>query len=459
MHLGELIDFVGNLLDYDPTNETYREQVVSILNDAQTRTLTDRAWDFSQKDRELQVYTDVTASFAVTFGSATVTGAGFPFNVSEIMPGSRWEGGIVTITDSAGTTEEYTIRFVRTAAELHLDRLFNGASGTYNVVIKFRDIKMPSDTMTILNVSDPHVGIPAKAAFLSKWEREEANLDPDLLGTVEAYLPSSGTSTPAPLTVRGVTVHTPGGSGHGVRTINVYMVNVRGPASTNFPLYRRDVSDGFESALSKVQSFSLGPTETLIFEPETIPNSTGLYRRYYFTCPEAGILAPVRIRNNTTSQPPIPAPDTDTVPPTGGMVLHPALTLLHLQGQAFQSTAIRYIFNNSAAYTSIQLFPHPAADQKLNVRSVITPRRMMENQDAPLVPASYAQVIAYAALESLTLKVDNPALSAVYLRKKEVLYKGMEQRFLQRVPRRIVKGQPLTAQRYGRNPFGPLVFT
>ena len=38
---------------------------------------------------------------------------------------------------------------------------------------------------------------------------------------------------------------------------------------------------------------------------------------------------------------------------------------------------------------------------------------MMEDQDAPLVPASYAQVIAYAALENLTLKVDNPALKTM----------------------------------------------
>ena len=58
MHLGDLIDFVGNLLDYDPTNTTYREQLVSILNDAQTHILTDRPWPFAMKDRKLKVWTD-----------------------------------------------------------------------------------------------------------------------------------------------------------------------------------------------------------------------------------------------------------------------------------------------------------------------------------------------------------------------------------------------------------------
>ena len=29
MNLGELLDFCGNLLDYDPSNDTYRAQLVT----------------------------------------------------------------------------------------------------------------------------------------------------------------------------------------------------------------------------------------------------------------------------------------------------------------------------------------------------------------------------------------------------------------------------------------------
>ncbi len=457
MHLGELIDFVGNLLDYDPTNETYREQLVSILNDAQTRTLTDRPWDFSMRERELFVWTDVVASFGVNNGSATVAGAGFPVSADPVKPGSRWEQATVTITDATGASRDYTIAYVHSVNQLFLDRDFEGVNGTYDVTIKTRDVYLPSDTMTIQNVSDPVVGVPAKALFLSKWEREDANLDPDLLGTIEAYLPSKGKTTPAPNTARGVTVVS--GASQGVRTINVYMVNVKGPRATNYSSYRLDVSDGFESALSKVGTFSLQDNQTLNFTPEVLTAQTGLYRRYYFTCPEAGILAPVRVRNADNEQGGGLALFVDTVGPFGTVTLKPDLSLSNLSGQPFQSTSVRYIWNNSAAYTSIQLYPHPSGNQKLDVRAVITPARMQENQDAPMVPASYAQVIAYAALEVLTLKVDNPALSAVYQRKKEVLYKGMEQRFLQAVPRRIIKGTPTAGYRFVHNPFGPLTFS
>lgn len=457
MNLGDLIDFVGNLLDYDPTNETYRAQLVSILNDAQTRTLTDRPWDFSMKDRELNVYTDTTHLFNVVNGSATVAGAGFPMAGSAVKPGSRWDQGIATITDSAGATQDYTIAFVRTANQLFLDRDFEGVTGAYTVTLKWRDIYLPSDTMTIQNVSDPIVGIPAKALFLSKWEREDANLDPDLLGTIEAYLPSQGKTVPAPQLPRGVA--TVSAVSAGIRTINVYMVNVRGPRATNCPVYRRDVSDGWESPLSKVATYNLLDNQSLTFTPETINAQTGLYRRYYITCPEAGILAPIRVRNADDEQGGGLALDVDTIDPFGGITLKPDLKLSTLTSQPFHSRSIRYQWNQSAAYTSIQLFPHPAGNQALNVRSVITPPKMQEDQDSPFVPASYSQIIAFAALEALTLKVDNPALSAVYQRKKEVLYRGMEQRFLQKVPRRIIKGTPTAGYRFVRNPFGPLTFT
>jgi len=219
-------------------------------------------------------------------------------------------------------------------------------------------------------------------------------------------------------------------------------------------VYPLEVSDGFESGLSKVSTYSLSDTETLTFTPETIDNTTGLYRRYYFTCPEANILAPVRIRSAGAG-----TTDVDTVAPTGGVTLAPDLSLNTLSGQNFQSTAIRYQYNQSAGYQSIQLYPHPSEDQKIDVRLLLHPARLQEDQDAPLVPAAYSQILAYAALESLTLKVDNPALSAVYARKKDVLYQGMEQRYLAAVPRRIIKGTPTAGYRYVRNPFGKLTFT
>jgi hypothetical protein len=452
MNLGNLVDFVGNLLDYDPTNDTYREQIVSLLNDAQTRCLTDRPWDFAMRDRKLNVWTDVSVPVGVVNGSGTVTGGPFPVSSSAVQPGSNYELGFLEVTDSNALTTTYRVMYVAATNQLFLDRDFEGASGSYTALLRRREVYLPSDCAQVQNVADPSVGIPAKALFLSKWEREDANLDPSLLGTIEAYLPSEGLRVQAPTTPRGVSIVA--GVGQGVRTIHVYMVNVIGPRSTPFGVYPRDVSDGFESAFSKVQSFTLSDTQTLQFTPEVIPNKTGFYRRYYFSCPEANILAPVRVRS--TGGQGFAAAGVDTIPPTGTVTLNPDLSLTTLQGQNFQSTSVRYQFDQSSVYQSVQLYPHPSEDLKIDCRMLISPSRMQEDQDAPLIPAAYAQLIAYAALENITMKVSNPALSQVYMRKKDTLFKGMEQAYLKAVPRRMIKGTPNAGYKFMTNPFGQL---
>lgn len=456
MNLGQLIDYVGNLLDYDPTNETYQAQLVAILNDAQTRILTDRPWDFAMRDRTLRVWTDTTLSFGVTNGSATVNGSAFGASGSAVLPGSPFDWAVVKITDSTGLVGWYQVAWVETSNVLYLDRDFEGTTGTYTVQVYRREVYLPSDCLQVQNVSDPSVGIPRKALFLSKWEREDADLDPSLLGVIEGFIPSEGVSVPAPSAARGVSVYT-AGAGQGVRTVHVWMVNVHAPNAAPFPVYPKDVSDGRESPLSPMATFALSDTQSLQFVPETIPSRTGLYRRYYFTCPEAGIVAPVRIRN-ADSEGGV-AIGVDTVNPKGSVTLKPNLALSAISGQAFQSTSIRYRWNQSGTYQSVQLYPHPSGDQHINVRMLIAPAYMQEDQDAAMIPAAYAQTIAYAALEGLTLKVGNPALSAVYARKKELMVRGMEQAYLKAVPRRIVKGTPTAGVRFLRNPFGPLRFS
>jgi hypothetical protein len=456
MNLGALLDFCGNLLDYDPVNATYRDQLVSLLNDAQTRLLTDRPWQFSTSERSLSVWTDTQLDVSVSAGSSAVSGTGFPVSTSTIKPGSTLDGAVLTWTDSGGKASTHTIAWVKATNSLFLDRDYEGVSGTYTATVRRRDIFLPGDCVVVDGVQDPSVGIPAQVAFLSRFEEEDAQLDPTLLGRVEAYLQAPAKRSPAPNASRGIAVVS--ASSQGARTINVWMVNVLGPLATNFPLYRRDVSDGFESAFSQIATFQLSDSQTLTFTPETIPSRTGLYRRYYFTCPEAGILAPLRIRDANPEQG-TPTVGTDTINPEGAITLQPDLSLTTLESQAFRSTAIRYIHQNGAAYQGINLYPHPSADQQLLIRHVRAPRRLLEDQDAPLIPASHSEVLAYATLESLSLKVSNPALAEVYARKKAQVIASLEQAFLQRVPRRIVKGLPIAGQRYVSNPFGPLKFT
>jgi hypothetical protein len=173
-------------------------------------------------------------------------------------------------------------------------------------------------------------------------------------------------------------------STQGVRTVNVYMVNVWGPLTPTPQVYPQGVSAGRESGLSRVASYTLLDNQTLEFTPETIPNTSGFYRRYYFDCVELGIKAPVRVRN-ANDEGGGAAINVDTVSPAGGVVLKPDLSTTYLKSQSFQVDSIRYVPSNGV-YQSFQLYPHPSSDRDMLVRRLISPTPMKEDQDVPLVP-------------------------------------------------------------------------
>lgn len=454
MNLLDLREFVGNLLDYDPSNDTYREQLTRIINDAQRRLLTDRPWDFLVVQDDLGVLTDLTGSFSVVNGSATVAGTGFPVSASTVLPGSPWELAEAVIDDGKGPVS-YEVRYVASSNQLFLDRDYSGTTGTYQVTLRWRRVLLPADTSSLTGLLDLAVGIPDAAIFLSQFDRDAARLDPELLGRIEGYLPTDGLQVPAPRDAIGVAIVA--ATGQGTRTIHVWQCNVWSPRTAVFDSYGPGISGGFESGLSRKASYTLADNETLEFTPETIPRASGLWRRYYFTCPELGIEAPVRVRH--AGQEGGISIDTDTVSPAGGVTLQPDLSKATLATQTFQTRAIRWRHNQGGMHQAITLYPHPASDQSIRVRRVRAPEPLYEDQDVAAVPEAYAPILAYAALEQLTLKADTPALSAVYQRKKEVLFQGMEQRYMGKVPRRLVKGAPAAGQKFAPNPFGPLKFT
>jgi len=452
VNLGNLRSFCGNLLDYDPTNATYTAQLTAFLNDAQARILTDKPWDFCQREGDVDVRNDQPVTgLGLVNGSATVTGALFPLSINPILPGSLWDGSTLVIG-----SESYQIAWVSAANTLYLTTEFRGTSGTYAGTVKSREIYLPADTASVMSVLDKSRGIPVPQAMISKFERDTARLDPNLLGVAECFLPSQGRRIPAPRAVNGVAITTPG-AGRGVRTLNIYMVNVIGPAHRLGSLYREDASAGFESGLSAVQTITLADNQEITLTPETLPNLTGLYRRYYFTCPDLGINAPVRLVHAANSPPGL---NVDTVSPAGGVTLAPNTSVATITSQTFQSRSIRYVRSNGV-YQSILLYPHPNlnASNAFAVRRLVSPSAMEEDQDVPLVPESFAQIIAYAAMEQLAMKVNNMALAQAYARKRDVLYQSMEARYLGIAPRRIVKGDGVTGQRFYPNPFGPLTFT
>ena len=433
MNLGDLRAFVGTALDYEPDNETYREQLNSLINAVQKRLLTDRPWDFSQKEASTVVYTDETHSITVTNGSVSFSGTSFSVSTDAITPGSKWDGAKIEFTDSTGNKIKMRIAWMESTILGHFTTLCKAVSGTYTATIKMRDIPLPADTQQIMAVSDLTDGQARPQTYLTKAERDLYTNDVQLLGTPSTFVPSQSIRVPAPRSVSGVSTATPG-AGQGVRTLNIYMVNVINLKTPSPNVYGVGVAGGLESGLSRVYTVTLTDTEELSITPETLNDSTGLYRRYYFTCPDEGIYSPVRLVQTTVG-----SAGVDTISPAGGVTLSPDTSVATLQTQLFESESIRYMAGNGA-YQTFQLYPHPSAQSEFRIRRLVSPEPMLEDQDTPLIPDGFSQIIAYAALEEACLKHDAAPLAGVYAKKASVLFRGMEQRFLGAPPRRIVKG-------------------
>lgn len=446
MNLADLIDFCGNLVDYDPTNSVYTGQLTTLLNDAQARILGDRLWPFAQPERDFSVLTDRTYSISVVSGSGTVTGGPFPVSSSVVLPGSTLEGATVTWIDSAGVGHTHECRYVQSTNTLFLDRDYAGTTGTYTGTFRWRHVYLPPDTATVTSVTNPQAtnatsgagaaapSIPMPLTILSRFDRDQAALDPLLLGRPDSAMPADARTVPAPRSCIGVTVGstTPG---RGTRTVTVYMVNVRDPSAPVAQYYGPGVSAGFESGLSRPVTVTLGDAEELVLAPETIPNTSGLYRRYYATCEALGVKAPFRLRDAGNAN-----FNRDTVPPPGGVTFSPDTSVTYLSSQTFQTRQLRYV-PSAGIYQSVLLYPHPTADQPIRVRRLVAPPKMVEDQDTPIIPEAFGQIIAYTALEQLCTKADNLAMAQVFQRKAAVLYSQMEQQYLGSPPRRIVKGQ------------------
>ena len=127
-----------------------------------------------------------------------------------------------------------------------------------------------------------------------------------------------------------------------------------------------------------------------------------------------------------------------------------------LQSQNFDTITPRYQRTQSGAHRALQLYPHSSSDSELTVRRLLVPQDMEEQQDTPAVPSAYARVIAYEALSQLAIKADQAPLSVAFERKRAMIYQGMEQRYLGKPSRRIIKNG---AGGIYPTIFGPLTFT
>ena len=100
MKLSEIRDYIGNILDYQPSITAYQNQLNDIINENYFKLFSEKPFTFAQKQVLINANADVSISIGVGLNSASITSAGNLFVDS-------MAGQVIDIDDV-----EYTIAWV-----------------------------------------------------------------------------------------------------------------------------------------------------------------------------------------------------------------------------------------------------------------------------------------------------------------------------------------------------------
>lgn len=256
--------YVANVLDYDPSNETYARQVDDLLNEADRSICSSKPFTFINKATDVTAYKDRSAT--ITFAASTLI----------TTAGAFFESWMVNQQVEVGD-ETYTILAVDSGTVARIERAFTGTPGAQTATVVNRYLDLPADCTTILGVArrtDTRTpNSPGMLTSLTRYEDEWYNLPLGEINLPIYWVYADPVYLEAPRVNFTAALSTPGGGGRGARTCEFTSTFIRG---------------GRESPHGQVVSLAAADTNEFVLTPLSSSVSTGLYKRYYFRCPEYG---------------------------------------------------------------------------------------------------------------------------------------------------------------------------
>lgn len=414
MRLTDLIGLVKTVTDYDPSVETYNDEIRRLLNNALLELFAEKSWVFAQKEVTVTAHADVTGTVSVTNGSTTLTLVSFA--------DEDWLEGQIIEIDGV----EYDIAWADVATwSLYLRTAYAGITAVgVSAKVKERYIDLPQDTVSLMNIStrDRTGGTQPKdiGSFvpLTRYEDDWWGIPLDETGTSTHWVPHDDANVASPVAAPTAAL-VAGALTEGVTYSFVRTLKYGGRRSSPSPVVSATPTGGPQGIDITLPGTGLasGYFQELWmkFEPYDAYRLTA-------TITQPSAVVPVI---------PIPTPGTDW---------------------QFNERLKRVDGN----YQRVRLYPRQATDTVLSIRYLYRPQLLMEETDAPEFPAAHHQYLAYKALSDVFVKHDNLPQHKIYLQKAEEEIIKMEQRYLTELSRRWVKGGEGAEFFAYRSKWGPL---
>ncbi len=408
MKLSEIREYIGNILDYQPSITSYQNQLNDIINENYFKLFSEKPFTFAQKQVLINANADVSISIGVGLNSASITSAGNLFVDS-------MAGQVIDIDDV-----EYTIAWVAGTGQAYLTSNYTASTGTVSATVKFRYLDMPQDCVEIMQVLKRSMQMtpaePGRMVPVTRYEDEYWNLPLNEVSIPNYWVPFDDYSLVPPKapTITAVT----SGSGRGARTLEFAL-------TYEFA--------GRESALSPVTSIVLADTQIPALTITTLPNTSGMIRRIYVRCVEAGVNKFYNIPESSSGTAALVFKPTST-----GTSQYATDTNLTSFNDSFELTYTAYD-GVDGNLQRIRMYPRQDQDYELTVRYMYRPKKLIDDADTPEFPSASHHVLAYMSLRDVFIKHNNEQQAALYDRKVAQEMLKIEQRYLNSIAKRYIK--------------------
>ena len=408
MKLSEIREYIGNILDYQPSITSYQNQLNDIINENYFKLFSEKPFTFAQKQVLINANADVSISIGVIQNSASITSAGNLFVDS-------MAGQVIDIDDV-----EYTIAWVAGTGQAYLTSNYTASTGTVSATVKFRYLDMPQDCVEIMQVLKRSMQMtpaePGRMVPVTRYEDEYWNLPLNEVSIPNYWVPFDDYSLVPPKapTITAVT----SGSGRGARTLEFAL-------TYEFA--------GRESALSPVTSIVLADTQIPALTITTLPNTSGMIRRIYVRCVEAGVNKFYNIPESSSGTAALVFKPTST-----GTSQYATDTNLTSFNDSFELTYTAYD-GVDGNLQRIRMYPRQDQDYELTVRYMYRPKKLIDDADTPEFPSASHHVLAYMSLRDVFIKHNNEQQAALYDRKVAQEMLKIEQRYLNSIAKRYIK--------------------
>jgi|21_taG_2_1085346.scaffolds.fasta_scaffold00507_18 hypothetical protein len=402
MNLGEIRDQIAFILDYDPDNTDYTDDLNDLINRNYLDLFGREDFSFAQKEKPIVAHKTVSAtSVSVTNGSALVT-TGTSFFIAEQM-----EGMTISIEEV-----EYTIAWIKSGTQAYLTMNYAGSTTTNATIkVEHRYIDLPDDCVRILDVFRRQPDNPEQMLPLSRSDEGFYSIDFTETGEPIRWLPIDDFTIRSPRNNSFVAVTS--GSGHGVRTLEF---------ATTFTIFNK------ESSFAKITELELSNTQIMRWTFPSLPNTSG--RIYHVYC-----------RNKAYSYKWFKVPEnsvgrTEFVPDVGGSY---DFTLPNSVWTDTFELTYSVAPENGGHYKRFRLYPMQDNKYTIYVRYCYRPKVLRDDEDSPEFDSAYHKILVFMSAREAFAKANNASMAGMYASKVKNEYQKLSNSFLSQRQQRWIR--------------------